>query len=378
MPHIAIIEEARLRIENRELTCPNWYRRGAENLEFLYIGSRSGMEKRLIKSLNVPFKAIYTGKLRRYFSFENFLDLFKIPIGFFQSLYYLNKFHPDLVFSKGGYVSVPVVFAAFVLRKKVILHESDFSPGLANKICSCFASLILLSDKDSKKFFPNKKTEITGIPIRKFILNGDKCKAMEILKFDNKKPVLLIMGGSLGAQAINEVVFESLDEILKKFQIIHIVGKVPSTKYQVPSTKYQVRSTKYQVPSTKYQVPSTKYQVPSTKFYKQFKYVDKELPDFYALADVVLSRAGANTLAELASLRKKVLIIPLPKFASRGDQIENAQIFAKDYGGKVLLQENLTKDTLLTALDEVLNSRFDSSQEIIHLNARSKVLEFLL
>lgn len=325
-----------------------------ENMEFLYIGSREGLEKTLLKDAGIKFQAIFTGKLRRYFSFENFVDFLKLPLGFFQSLFYIFRFQPDVIFSKGGYVSVPVVLAAYCLRKKIILHESDLTCGLANRICMRFADQILLGQEESRKNFPNKKSiEVVGIPIRNFIVKGDKKDAADILKFTQKLPVLLIMGGSLGAQAVNEVIWESLKELTQKFNVVHITGKVLNSECQASSIKY----------------PN----------YRSFEYVDKELPDFYALADAIVSRAGANSLAELSCLNKKVLLIPLPKFASRGDQIDNAKVFVKKYGGIVLMQEELNKEYLMKNLDDLFAMPVQNNgQHSIHLLAADRILGILM
>lgn len=302
----------------------------------------------MMKKLNIPFKAVCTGKLRRYFSLENLLDLFRIPIGFLQSLLFLHRFKPDLVFSKGGYVSVPVVFAAFCLRIRVVLHESDISPGLANRICSRFASEILLSSKLSERFFPKKPTQLTGIPIRHSILSGSKSEALEFLGFNQEKPVLLIMGGSSGARAINEVIDFCLDELLNDFQVVHISGQ-------------------------------QEFKRQKKNGYRTFAYLNEELADVYALADIVISRAGANSLAELAALAKKVILIPLPKLASRGDQIENAEDFVENYGGEVLYQENLNAETLLQAVKKASKSQNShSSQSSLHKEeAAARILDVL-
>jgi len=304
----------------------------------LYIGSKDGLEKKIIEKLKIPFKSVLTGKLRRYFSWQNFLDLFKIPIGILQSIFILKKFNPDVIFSKGGYVSVPVVIAGFFLRKRIVLHESDISIGLANKICSFFADEILLANEISKKYFKNKKITVVGIPVRKSILSGSKEKARKLLGFDDKKPVLLVMGGSLGAQAINEVIFEVLEEILKRFQVIHIIGKRKNLESNVVNVS---------------NVASVRHAYKLYGNYRSFEYVDENLADFYALTDLIISRAGANALAEFACLQKKVLLIPLSKFASRGDQIENAEDFIKKYGGQILYQENLNGKNLLSKIDDL-------------------------
>jgi len=312
----------------------------------LYIGSKQGMEKIILLEHHLAFKPILTGKLRRYFTIKNLWDIFKIPFGVIQSLWHIYKFKPDVIFSKGGYVSVPVMVAGFILRKKTILHESDLSIGLANKISAFFADEILLGHEDTKKFFPNKKSITVGIPVRKFIYNGDKNKAAKLLEFPMRKPVILIIGGSLGAQFINEIVLSSLEKLLPKFNVIHVTGKNFSKQ-------------------------------DTSKFsnYRRFDFVDQELADFYDLADIIISRAGANTLAELSCLNKKIILIPLPKSSSRGDQIENAQNFQKSHQAKIIDQEKLTSKILIETIQDILaEKKAINPLESINQHAAKKIL----
>lgn len=277
-------------------------------MHLLYIGSRDGIEKKLVEKADVKYKGIICGKLRRYFSWENLLDFFKVPLGIFQAYRILKRFKPDIVFSKGGFVSVPVVIAAWELNIPIIIHESDVVPGLANKIASKFANKICLSFEESKKYYDkySKKIIYTGNLVRSSIFTGDKNRGYKFTGFDKHKPVILIMGGSLGAQQINELVSDNLDELLKNFQIAHIRGR---GNLDISIHK---------------------------KGYAQYEYLNEYLPDIYAQCEIVVSRGGANSLAEIAMLHKKAVIIPLGIGASRGDQIQNAELFSKKFGWEVL------------------------------------------
>jgi len=282
--------------------------------EILYVGSKNGPEKEAVLKFaakmdfkNLEFKGITCGKLRRYFSFENFVDAFRVPLGFFQSLGIIRKFRPEVVFSKGGYVSVPVVLAARVLRVPVLAHESDVVPGLATRISAKVADKVLLSFEESKKYFKlddkfKDKFIVTGNPIRSEILKGVKEKGLKLCGFHKFKPVVLVMGGSLGAMQVNNIVWNCLPELLKKYQIVHITGK--------GNLKFGLNK----------------------EGYKQFELLFDELKDVYAACDLIVTRGGANALAEVAALEKRAVVIPLGTASSRGDQIINAKFCSEKYG----------------------------------------------
>ncbi len=293
--------------------------------------------------------------MRRYFSFENFIDFFKVPIGIFQSYFILRKWKPDIVFSKGGYVSLPVILGARLLKIKIIIHESDVIPGLANKIASRFADIICLSFQESKKYFKksSSKIEITGNPIRKKLLNGKKEKALEFTNFNTDKPIILVIGGSQGSEQINKLLLKSLNQLLEKFQIIHVCG-VGKKWNKNELGKYKINEN-------------------LLNSFKQIEFAGEELGDLFAVSDLVISRAGANTLAEIALNKKKALIIPLGKDFSRGDQIINADIFAKKTGWEVLKGEIKKEDFvngILNAYKNEFNEKSDfknGTDEIIKL-----------
>lgn len=282
----------------------------------LYIGSRGGMDKKLVLDEGLRFEGIFCGKLRRYFSWQNFVDFLKIPVGVVQSLVLLWRFKPAVIFSKGGYVSVPVCVAGFILRVPIICHESDLRPGLANRIIFKLAKKVCLSFEESRRFYDGEKVLVTGTPIRSRVLNGDGEFAKRFAGLQLRKPVLLIMGGSQGAAEINGLVEDILAELLERFEVIHMCGKGNLR----PDLE--------------------------TDGYRQFEFLANELCDFYALADVVVSRGGANSLAELAILKKKAVILPLGDRASRGDQIDNAEIYGRKIGWPVLEGRVGAKDLL--------------------------------
>ena len=311
MPNIAVIEEIQLRL-------------APDKFKLLYIGTRKGMERRMMAKLNVPFKGIFCGKLRRYFSFRNLVDFFKLPIGIMQSYFQILAFKPDVIFCKGGFVSFPVAVAGWLARKKVILHESDFSPGLANKLSSRFATKILVSYEETARFFPKSKVEFTGNPVRKWLNEGDKAGAANLTGLKEDLPVLLFMGGSLGAGFINQIVRKNLDDLLRKYQVIHICGANNLSGLRI-------------------------------KRCYETEFAGKELADLYALADVIVSRGGANSLAEIAYIRKPAVIIPLGRQASRGDQMENARAFVKDYPAVLINEEEYAPANFFKAIDGLIN-----------------------
>ncbi len=300
----------------------------AQGWNLHYLGSAKGPEGALVEAAGIPFHSVATGKLRRYFSLENFTDPFRVFLGAFQAFALLGKLKPDLVFSKGGFVAVPVVYAAALRRIPVVLHESDLTPGLANRLCMPFCRRVCVSFPETldhlPKGFPKERAALTGSPIRPELFAGNRAAGLERLGFAADKPVLLVMGGSLGSKAVNEALRANLDWILVGHQVVHLCGR----GWLAPAL-------------------DEKY---GHAGYRQFEFVGADLPDVLAAADLVVSRAGANSLFELLALRKPMLLIPLPGRASRGDQILNAESFAKRGLAHVLLQENLNADTLRSAL----------------------------
>lgn len=290
-----------------------------EGWDMHYIGAETGVEKELVANRGVHWHAVQCGKLRRYFSWKNFTDPFRILTGLMQSLWTLNRVKPDIVFSKGGFVAVPVVVAAFMLRIPVVAHESDMTPGLANRLCLPFVDTLCVNFSATK--VTHRKMRVTGLPLRAELFQGNAQKGREISGFTSDLPCLLIMGGSLGSRVLNAAVREALPTLLSSFQVIHLCGRgnLDSTLTDTPG-------------------------------YYQLEYASDTLPHLFAATSLVVSRAGANTLCELLALEKPHVLVPLSAKASRGDQIQNAA-WAAGMGASVVIEEDsLTKDTLNAAI----------------------------
>ncbi|MBE6016342.1 MAG: undecaprenyldiphospho-muramoylpentapeptide beta-N-acetylglucosaminyltransferase [Lachnospiraceae bacterium] len=295
--------------------------------EIEYMGSYDGIEKKLIENEGIPYTGIDSGKLRRYASVQNLKDPHHILHGIREARRYMKKNRPDVVFSKGGFVAVPVVLAARRYRIPVVIHESDLSPGLANKICIPRANKICFSFPETEKYLGGKGIH-TGLPVRDELLKGDPAKGREVCGFTTEKPVLMVIGGSLGSLNVNNAVRGALSQLLEKFQIVHICGAGKMD----PSFD-------------------------GTPGYVQFEYVSDGLNDLMAMSDVFISRAGANVICELAALKKPNVLIPLGTDASRGDQILNAESFEKRGFSHVLLEQDLNTDSLIAAVAEVFENK---------------------
>lgn len=293
-----------------------------------YIGSYNGIEKELIEPFGIPYHGISSGKLRRYFSVQNFTDPFRVVKGFSEARKLIKNLKPDVIFSKGGFVSVPVVLAGKRCKVPVIIHESDMTPGLANKIAIPSAVKVCCNFPETLDSLPKGKAVLTGSPIRQELLSGNKIAAMDMCGFTADKPVILVIGGSLGSVIVNNAVRKSLPRLLEKFQIIHLCGK-----------------------------GKTDDSLNDTKGYCQFEYIRDELRDIFALADIVISRAGANAICELLALRKPNLLIPLSAKASRGDQILNARSFERQGFSMVIEEEDLTEETLVSSVLDLYENR---------------------
>jgi UDP-N-acetylglucosamine--N-acetylmuramyl-(pentapeptide) pyrophosphoryl-undecaprenol N-acetylglucosamine transferase len=301
--------------------------------EVFYIGSYNGIEKKLIEDMDIPYYGISSGKLRRYKSLKNLSDPFRVLNGYHQAKVLMKKIKPDIVFSKGGFVSVPVVLAASNKHIPVIIHESDMTPGLANKIAMHGATRICCNFPETVKYLPADKAVLTGSPIRSELLSGDKSAAYRMCGFTSDKPVLMVVGGSTGAVHVNDAVRAILPELLKRFQVVHLCGK-----------------------------GKTDESLNNINGYVQFEYISKEMRDLFAMSDIVISRAGANAICELLALKKPNLLIPLSANASRGDQILNANSFKEHGYSAVLTEEEMTPETLMAAVNEL----FDNREQYIH------------
>ena len=298
------------------------------NYDIHYIGSYNGIEKELIEQFGIPYHGISTGKLRRYFSVQNFTDPFRVVKGMSEARKLVKILKPDVIFSKGGFVSVPVVLAGKSCKVPTIIHESDMTPGLANKISLSSATKVCCNFPETLEHLPEGKAVLTGSPIRQELLSGDKFKAREFLKFTSDKPVIMVVGGSLGAVAVNNAVRSLLPELLKSYQIIHLCGRGKVDE-----------------------------SLNGLEGYAQFEYIKEELKDLFAITDIVISRAGANAICELLALHKPNLLIPLSANASRGDQILNARSFERQGFSVVLEEEELTDEVLLSAINHLYENR---------------------
>ena len=293
-----------------------------------YIGSYTGIEKELIEQFGIPYHGISSGKLRRYFSVQNFTDPFRVLKGFGEANKLIKSLKPDVIFSKGGFVSVPVVMAGKKCHVPTIIHESDMTPGLANKLSIPSATKVCCNFPETLEHLPKEKAVLTGSPIRQELLSGSKEAALAFCGLTPDKPVILIVGGSLGSVAVNNAVRAILPELLKEFHVIHLCGK-----------------------------GKTDESLKNLKGYVQFEYIKQELKDLFALCDIVISRAGANAICELLALHKPSLLIPLSANASRGDQILNARSFERQGFSVVLEEEELNNQVLLDAIHKLYDKR---------------------
>lgn len=316
--------------------------------EISYIGSKDGIEKRLVEDFDIPYYGVSTGKLRRYFDLKNFTDPFKIVHGFAEAKSILKKLQPDIVFSKGGFVSVPIVRAAGALKIPCIIHESDITPGLANKLCIPVAEKICCNFPETLQYLPEDKAVLTGTPIREELMEGSRKQGLKLCGFNDYKPVLLIIGGSQGARAVNAAVRENLSSLLKDFQIVHLCGK-----------------------------GNLDESLSATPGYKQFEYLKEDLKDAFAACDIVISRAGANAICELLALRKPNLLIPLPTSGSRGDQLLNASSFEAQGFSLVLKEEDLTSETLLSSIQELYCNRQTFIEAMNRSNQMNPILTIM-
>ncbi|NQT50085.1 undecaprenyldiphospho-muramoylpentapeptide beta-N-acetylglucosaminyltransferase [Candidatus Kuenenbacteria bacterium] len=292
------------------------------NSDFIWVGTEEGVEKDIIEKENFPYFSIKSGKFRRYFSKENFIDPFRILKGIFQSIKIIRDFNPDYILSAGSFVSVPVVIAGWILRKKTIIHQQDIRPGLANKFMAPFASKITVTFEDSKKYFSKKKTVLTGNPVRQGIFNGNKENAIKFFKLESNLPTLFIMGGSLGAEELNKFVVESITDLIDICQVVHIVGKGNIVEWEDED------------------------QFENSGRYHQYEYLFHELADVYAIADLIVCRAGLSTLTELSALKKPTVLIPIPN----NQQEENARYFDSKNAVITLAQEKITVDEFLALI----------------------------
>lgn len=319
--------------------------------EISYMGSYDGIEKKLIADFEIPYTGISTGKFRRYLDIKNLTDPFRVIKGFSEARKYLKKYKPDVVFSKGGFVSVPVVRAAASLGIPCIIHESDMTPGLANKLCIPVAHKVCCNFPETLKLLPEDKAVLTGSPIRKELSQGNKLAGLNMCGFTANKPVILVMGGSLGAANVNAAIRSALPKLLEDFQIVHLCGKDKMDNLLL-----------------------------NTEGYKQFEYIKNELKDLFAMADIVISRAGANAICELLALKIPNILIPLPSASSRGDQLLNAKSFESQGFSIVINEEDMTTDLLVDKVHELYFTRqtyFDTMSNSGQMDSISTIMKLI-
>jgi UDP-N-acetylglucosamine--N-acetylmuramyl-(pentapeptide) pyrophosphoryl-undecaprenol N-acetylglucosamine transferase len=295
--------------------------------EIKYIGRKEGIEKELAQKNNIEYIGISSGKLRRYVSAKNVSDMFRVVKGLGDAIKIIKSEKPNVIFSKGGFVTVPVVIAGKICGVPVIIHESDITPGLANKIAIPYAKTICTSFPETIRYLPKNKSVLTGSPIRKELFLGDKMKGKSMCGFDEQKPVLLVTGGSLGSVYINKIITSCIQKLTKDYQIVHICGK--------GNVNNNI----------------------SIKGYKQFEYVNEGLSDLFAMADIIISRAGSNSIYEFLALQKLNILVPLSKKASRGDQILNAKSFAKQGFSYVIEEDEFNEHTLTKGLTHLIDNK---------------------
>ncbi|MDF9413480.1 undecaprenyldiphospho-muramoylpentapeptide beta-N-acetylglucosaminyltransferase [Brevibacillus laterosporus] len=299
-----------------------------ENYEIHYIGSKNGIEQRLVAEFDqVHYHSVSTGKLRRYFDWKNFTDVYKVMKGIFQAYLLIRRLKPDVVFSLGGFVSVPVVLGAKLNGIATIIYEPDVHMGLANRISYPFATKVCTTFLETKKNNPSKKTIHIGALVKDTLKAGDRERGISFCNFTYQKPVLLVMGGSQGAERINQVVRAVLPDLLQNFQVIHLCGpgKIEASIQQ--------------------------------EGYQQFEYVTHVLPDLLAAADIVVSRAGSNSIHELLALQKPMLLIPHTSGGTRNGQIKNAQNFQQAGYAAILMQETMTNQSFLDSVYHLHQNR---------------------
>lgn len=321
--------------------------------DFLWVGGLSGPEKEMVNFLNIPYRPIPSGKFRRYFSWKNFVDIFGIFFGFLRSLFIIMFERPDLIIAAGSFISVPFVWAGWIYRVPIIIHQQDVKTGLANKLMAPFASVITKSlDVPFEKY--ERKTRLIGTPLREEVLNNvfDVQKFKEIFGLEGSKPVLLVIGGGTGALALNKLIEDNLDNLIEKFQLIHVVGKHKSNENILPRRGY----------------------------YK-YEFLDvKQLSAFYRIADIVITRCGMGVLSEISYMGKSAILVPLPD----SHQEDNAKYFFDRKAAIVLDQSEINSGILNKTLENLIadedkkNELVSNIKTIMPDDANGKMLEIII
>lgn len=332
--------------------------------EFLFIGPRGELEERLMSAAQIPIKGIATGKMRRYFSWLNFIDVFRIPFGIVQALWILLWYMPDAIFSKGGSSSLPVVLVGWMYHIPVMIHESDANPGLANSMLGKFSMRVAVSYASAEIYFPSAQVVFTGAPVRADVASGDPQKARVMFSLLESKKTIFVWGGSQGSQVINDKILNILPELLHKYQVIHQTGIKNLEVVKHKAGELGIKA--------------------GHDGYYPLDFIGEELLDILAVSDLVISRAGSNSIAEIAANGKPSIIIPI-QHSNRDHQRMNAYAVAK-VGGCIVLEENNLGDSLLMGkIDEILNDealnielRTNIKNNFYHPDAAEKIAEGVL
>lgn len=335
----------------------------ALDTEFMFFGPQGKFEKKFMEEEGITIKHIMSGKMRRYFSLLNFVDIFKIPFGIIQALWHLLWFMPDAIFSKGGCATLPVVIAGWIYRIPILIHESDANPGMANSILAKFSTRVAVSYPSAEKYFPAEQVVITGSPLRDDINQGDKEKARKIFSLLESKKTIFIWGGSQGAKPINDKMLEILPDLLRKYQIIHQTGEKNFEEAVRRAGELGIKN--------------------GREGYHALSFIGEELRDILAVTDLVISRAGSSSISEIAANGKPSIIIPIENSANDHQRM-NAYSIAK-MGGCVVLEEgNLGEHMLLAKIDQIMddeelrNKLIENIKAFYHPDAASKIADGII
>lgn len=354
-PLVAVAEELKNQAQQKGL-----------DLELLFLGEGVFFDE-AVKEGGYNFKTIWSGKLRRYVSPLTLLDILKIPVGFLQSLWHIFWFMPDIVFVKGGAISFAPAIISRLYFIPLYIHESDSVPGLANRLVSKLAKRIFIAFESAAKYFDASKIEYVGNPVRKNILSGDKSQAMALFNLRQERKTVLVLGGSQGARAINNAILDALVVLVDKFQIIHQCGQSQYNEVKAAVDKIIKEG-------------ESSYDAKVKDNYHLYPFFNSGQMAFaYAAADVIVSRAGAGLIFEIAYLGKPAILVPLVN-GSRGEQITNAFELAK-FGAVVVEEENLTRNIILNQIEHLLENSALVSEKIkgfITTDAVSKIASFLM
>ena len=309
-------------------------KRKQPDTELIFFGPNGLLEKKIFSASQIPMVNIYSGKLRRYWSWKNILDIIKVPIGLVQCLFYLLKYMPDAIFAKGGYASVPVVLIGWLYRIPILIHESDSIPGLANRFLSKFSRRVAVTYAEAEKYFNHPTVVLTGVPVRPDINKGEAQKARDMFNLSSDRPVIFVWGGSQGAAIINNTILRILPELLEKYQVIHQTGEKNLSEVEKIAQEMNIK--------------------PGENGYHPVAFIGEELKDILAVSDLVISRAGANSIAEIAIVGKPSILIPI-KNSANNHQEKNAYTLSREGAAVMLTENNLGQHLFKKAIDDIID-----------------------